>query len=456
MTRVSEATETGKRWMARGSRWWMRGGWVVAMVAWMSAGSAVTAWAQPAQAVGLEESDRLGQDWESKLLRGDYGAVTSRVDWIRITTRALSGLPGTPQAKAAFVQAMATNAAAAHDRRLRMFSGFRFLGSVRTNDAGGVVLRLLLPDGGVDFHRYRLERGKGGVVVSDLFVVSNGEWFGDSARRAYVLAEARKGTVWTTGVKPVETELMRSVAVLDRAVGLAQKGLAKEVLESSQGFSATVQADRAVLLMRLSAALVSDPALFASLSADWSRLHPSDPGLDLLTFEKLARDGQHARSAEALLRIERFIGGDPHLHALAGAELALGGKPDEGRRMVEQSVAVEPALATGHDAAIGIALHFKQHAEVAKFLNRAADFLATDPKEVVRTQPQYEAFRSSPEGVQWMETEPEAKVVGGVRRSGGKLPPAIRSDPSLPEPPPAFGKPAATTNRPVKPAARGR
>lgn len=399
--------------------------------------------AQQPGAVSAEDSARLGQDWEGRLLRGDHGAVTSRVDWVRITGRALSGLPGTPQAKAAFVQVMATNAAAAFEQRLRLFSGFRFLGSVRTNASGGVVFRMLLPGGGVDYHRYRLERDRSGLAVADVFVVSNGEWFGESVRRSYVLAEARKGAVWTSGVRPVETELMKSVGVLDRALGLAQKGLAKEVLDVCQGLPGSVQADRSVLLMRLSAAQVADPSQFSGLAEDWGRLHPSDPGLDLITFEKLAREGKHARSAEALMRIEAFIGGDPHLHALAGAELALGGRPDEGRRMAEQSVAVEPSLATGYDAAIGIELHFKRHAEVARWLDQAADRLSADPKEVVRTQPQYEAFRASPEGIRWMETEPEAKVVGGVRKSGGKLPAAIRSDPTLPEPPADFGKQTA-------------
>ncbi|MFM8419305.1 MAG: hypothetical protein ACKOEQ_04175 [Verrucomicrobiota bacterium] len=405
-----------------------------------------------AQTAGVTPEDalRLGQEWEAKLLRGDYGAVTGRMEWIRMAGRALVGVPGTPQAKAAFVQALATNAAAAHDRRLRSYSSFRLLGVARTNDMGGVVLRSLLPDGGVDFLRYRLERDRSALVVGDLYVLSNGEWFSESARRAYILAEARKGVVWTTGVKPVETELMRAVGVLDRALGLAQKGLAKEVLEVCQGLPVVVQADRSVLLMRLSAALAADPAQFQSLSAEWPRLHPWDPGLDLLTFERLAREGKHGASAAALRRIEAFVGGDPHLHALAGAELALAGQPDEGRRMVEESVAVEPSLATGYDAAIGIELHFKRHAEVAQWLNRAADHLAADPKEVVRTQPQYEAFRSSPEGIRWLDSEPDAKVVGGVRKVGAKPPPAIRSDPTLPEPPPDFGRPSASTNKPMR------
>jgi hypothetical protein len=430
--------------------WLAWGRWMV--LAWMVTASLAQATRTLGQGASLpaDEALRLGQEWEAKLLRGDYAAVTGRLDWIRVTGRALSGLPGTPQAKAAFVQSLATNAAAAHDRRLRSFSSFRLLGVARTNDVGGVVLRMLLPDGGVDVIRYRLERDRSGATVGDLFVLSTGEWFSESARRAYILAEARKGTVWSSGVKPVETELMRTVGVLDRALGLAQKGLAKEVLDVCQGLPAVVQADRSVFLMRLSAAQVADPGQFQALSGDWSRLHAGDPGLDLLTFERLARDGKHAQSAEALRRIEAFVGGDPHLHALAGAELALGGRPDDGRRMIEESLAVEPNLATGYDAAIGIELHFKRHAEVAKWLDRAADHLATDPKEIVRTQPQYEAFRSSPEGIRWMDAEPEAKVVGGVGKRGGKPPPAIRSDPDLPEPPPGFGKPAAGTNKAVK------
>ena len=78
--------------------------------------------------------------------------------------------------------------------------------------------------------------------------------------------------------------------------------------------------------------------------------------------------------------------------------------------------------------------------------------LSADPKEVVRTQPQYEAFRASPEGIKWMESEPEAKSVGGVRKGGGKLLPAVRSEPDLPEPPPGFGKPAPAAQKTPKPS----
>ena len=77
-----------------------------------------TSWAQ-ATAVAPEDALKVGQEWEAKLLRGEYGTVTGRMEWIRMAGRALVGVPGTPQAKAAFVQALATNAAAAHDRRLR-------------------------------------------------------------------------------------------------------------------------------------------------------------------------------------------------------------------------------------------------------------------------------------------------------------------------------------------------
>lgn len=388
-----------------------------------------------------EEMDSIGREWDARLRRGEVVALTARVDWDRLVLRALEGLPGTVAGRQGFAASFATNAAVSFERSLRGFATLRYLGIPATNTEGGIVFRGLLPDGSMNHHRYRLERRPDGVGISDLYILSGGEWFSASVRRVYLLAEGRRGTVWTTGVTPLETELMRNTALVDRVVGLAAKGLAREVLDAARGLPPLVQEERTVLLMRLSAAQVVDPGEFAAASAVWRRLYPNDPGLDLLTFERLARAGEHAKSAEALRRIDAFVGGDPHLRALIGSETALAGQADLGRRMAEEVVRIEPDLPTGYDAGIGIELHLKRYAEVAKWLDRAADNLATDPREIVRTRPQYEAFRESEEGKKWLATEPEAKIVGGTRRSGAPLRPSVRTDATVPEPPEALKAP---------------
>ena len=64
------------------------------------------------------------------------------------------------------------------------------------------------------------------------------------------------------------------------------------------------------------------------------------------------------------------------------------------------------AVAMSPDRAV-----FVPHAAVARLLTDVADNLPVDPREVVRNQAQYAAFRESPEGRKWMTNKPEVRVL---------------------------------------------
>jgi len=91
--------------------------------------------------------------------------------------------------------------------------------------------------------------------------------------------------------------------------------------------------------------------------------------------------------------------------------LARAGEVETGRQLALEAVRIEPTLATGHDVLLGIALQAKDHAAVARLLTDVADNLPVDPREVVRNQAQYAAFRESPEGRKWMTNKPEVRVL---------------------------------------------
>lgn len=377
----------------------------------------------PSKGVEPDRAERLGREWEFQLAKGDVSSITSRVDLTVIAAKALASIPGPTEGRRAFITQYAAGAALNLETALRGFGTFRFLGVVRTNAAGGMVFRGLQPNGAVNFHRYVLEtKPNDEVGIADIFVVANGEWLSDSIRWLYLLSEGKGSGDLAAKLEGVQAELVRNAAAVERIAGLAQGRKHLELLAACKQLPLVLREDRTLLQMQLAAAQEVDPAEFSGLAQTWLRLYPRHPGLDVLTFERLAMRGENAKSAAALERIELFVGGDPHLRALRAAQLAASGQVDVARRLAAEAMQLEPVLATGYDVAIGIGLKEKRWAEVIRVLDQVGDHLPVDPREVVKSQPQYEAFRTSAEGKKWLNQRPAVNIPTKPVREGATLP----------------------------------
>jgi hypothetical protein len=393
---------------------WMRtvqSGWVSILVGMASVGMAQSP-LPPAVAMPVEMAERVGSEWEGHLRKGEVKAITGRFDMEAMVGKALASLPGEAAAKQEFATQYAAGASASLQYVLKGFASARFLGVPRTNALGGVVFRLILPDGGVNYHRYVLEpRAGGAVAVTDLYVFTTGEWASSTVRWLYLLSEGKRGPALASQLKGGAAELVRNAATVERLVGLMQQKKFADYIDLYRTLPELLRQDRSILHGQLVASQAVEPLQFGVASETWGRLFPGDPGLDMITFERLAARGEHAKSAAAIGRIEMFVGGDVHLRALRGAQLAQAGEVETGRQLALEAVRLEPTLATGHDVLLGIALQGKDHATVARLLTDVADNLPVDPREVVRNQAQYTAFRESPEGRKWMTNKPEVRVL---------------------------------------------
>lgn len=365
----------------------------------------------PAAPVTVEAAQALGAEWEVLLRKGEVTAVTSRLDLRSLTEKALATLPGEEEARREFITQYAAGAGAAYQHALRGFVHFRFLGAVRTNQAGGLVFRTLLPDGSASYYRYVVEaRGTGGVAITDVFVLPTGEWMSETIRWLYLLSEGKRGPTLAAKLSGAQAELVRHAAQVERLLAYQQQKKHAEFLETYRSLPVALREDRTLLQMQLAAALAVEPLEFGVASQAWNRRYPTDPGLDLVAFEKWSARGDHGAAASALARLEEFVGGDHYLRALRGVQLARAGQVDLGKRLAQDAALAEPDLVTGYDALLGIAIRARNFAEIARVLNDVADHLPINPRELVQAQPQYADFLASAEGRQWLSRKPEINI----------------------------------------------
>lgn len=381
----------------------------------------------PATPVASGAAERVGAEWELLVRKGEVTAVTSRMDLRLLAEKALAGLPGDEDARQEFVTQYAKGASANFQHVLKGFTSYRFLGAVRTNPAGGLVFRGLLPDGAVNYHRYLIEPKAGGeVAVTDVFVVSQGEWLSSTIRWLYLLSEGKRGPGPAAKLQGAQADLVRQAAAVERLLAFMQQRKYLEFVDAYRALPETLKEDRTLLQMQLVASLAVEPLEFGLASKAWAKRYPGDPGLDLVTFEKLAVRGEHERSAAALERIEQFIGNDLHLRALRGAQLARGGQVAAGRQLAMEAVRAEPDLVTGYDVLLGIAIRAKEFKEIARILDQVGDHLPVDPREIVQTQPQYVDFLAAPEGRQWLAKKPDIRAARRAPMTNGPAPGVAR------------------------------
>lgn len=359
--------------------------------------------AVPANAVpAAAEGEAFGRDFERGFRAGDAKAMLARLDFLRLAERSLASLPGDPEGKRTFSAEFARGAGPSYEFGLRSFASFHFLRCITTNGQQTAVFRILLPDGSMNYHRYLLMRGEGGAVVADGHALASGEWFSDSIRRLYVLSESRRDPGFAARLAGAAADLARNAEQFEKVVGYRQKAKPVEFLDAYKLLPATLREDRVLLLMRIASGIEAEPLDLALALKDWARLYPDDPQPELLAYEKLLKRGENQRAATALARLEAGIGGDPHLQALQASLLARAGEVARARAMADAALRAEPGLPSAHDAVIAVALARRDYAEAGRLVDAATKLLGRDPVLLVREDPQFSAFRGSPEGRRWL------------------------------------------------------
>jgi hypothetical protein len=150
----------------------------------------------------------------------------------------------------------------------------------------------------------------------DVYVYSSGEWLSATVRRSLaVLFDPA-----TPGLTPHERACASAGNEIAGFAALVNARKDREALAAFDALPAEVRADKTLLLTRLQVAHrlgpEGEPTLREAVQ-DLRRAFPDDPCGDMVQIEG-ARWGQVAEALAAVDRLERRVGGDPHLENVRG------------------------------------------------------------------------------------------------------------------------------------------
>lgn len=328
------------------------------------------------------------------------------VSWTSIATRATSQLSGKP------IDEFKT-------RLLNDVKGKNSLGAkiINTVNSGGsydflklkksdktvvAVFRMLLPAGrGVNYHEYALAKTTSGqVVASDIYVYLTGEPLSASIRRNLITAlgnTAEGKSLKLTGKDKLLADNLKTVEALTQALAKQDAKLAREQILKLPN---ELRNDKAIQTLTLNTYKKS--SAFETVLASVRKIYPKDVFMDMIAIDVMVRQKKYQEAIDAIERINKRTGGDPHLKILHGRMLLNLNKQAPGRQMIKEALTEDDSLLSGYWNLVSFSLKDKDHVETLNLLKSIHTKFKINFKDL-RQIPSYQHFVKSAEFEDWKE-----------------------------------------------------
>ena len=195
---------------------------------------------------------------------------------------------------------------------------------LRVRKNGGqcrILFRLLLPnDGGMNYHEYMLEKQNGKVQAVDIYIYLTGEKFSKTLRRMIIPTITVGNKKLYDKLSQKEKDFADNVSQFGQyanAVRTQKLALAESLYKK---FPKSMKGSKMILILQLQfAQLKGDDEIYAKTLTEFHRLYPNDPAMLLVSIDYYAIKEDHKKLVNAIKKLERAVGGDPHLEELREA-----------------------------------------------------------------------------------------------------------------------------------------
>jgi len=327
--------------------------------------------AERARAARLHEERAVAfaREIEEALAAGDGSFMDKRFDAAVLSQRMLGGRGLPPETLTAnrrsLARAMAIGEGIAG--AVKQGGSYKFLRFHRHGDQPRVLFRLLLPNGGANYHDMVLTSRGGKPLIADIHVSITGEFLSDSMRRSALPVLVRQQRSVLSKLLRSESEYVKNIHTVDAIV---KERDPDRVLALYRRLPPTVQRDKNVTVFRLKAAVAKggDSPEYVKVLADFKAFFPGDPCLDFVLVDHYMLQEEYAKSRACVDRMQNAIGEDAHLHFLRGGLYHLEQKDELAIAEYEKAIALEPDLSAPYDGLLTIALENSDWAAVSKRL----------------------------------------------------------------------------------------
>jgi tetratricopeptide (TPR) repeat protein len=259
------------------------------------------------------------------------------------------------------------------------------------------LLRLVSPEGAVNYHEYTLARSPDGqIVTEDIYVYASGEPLTKTFRRLMLgyIAEKKKGAI--DKLNGSEQLLTKHIEDLTKMSQQVRNGQHKEALETFRKLPAELQKNKIfqIIAIRAAQGADDDKEYLAELER-FRRNYPDDPAVDLISIDYFYLKKEYAEAIKTVERVDKSLGGDPYLMALKANMLLEAKKYKEARETAEKAIKDDPKLALAYLVRAAISAQEKNHKDALVWLKKLVE--ATEVELDLAMDERFDEFVKTPQ-----------------------------------------------------------
>lgn len=362
-----------------------------------------------------EELQEFADSFEVAMYAQNFEQVNALIDWQAIVDSATDGLGDSPELQqarrdfaAGFISSVTkeTGFAGAIVQAIKDGGSYDFLRSLNVDKSQRVLFRLLLENGGVNYHEFLVARTADGTVRAvDYYTAAQGELVTEMIRRNF-LPEANLAKEDEANLAETDKAHITGGPLMLRMINYFHQGEYSKALKTYDAMPDVLQREKVVLLPRIAAAQQLGGDEYRAALADLQKFHPNDRCVDLLSIDAHLFNEDYDQALACIDKVDKSVGGDPYLHVLRAGVYVNQKKYDKANEAAEKAVAEEPQLISAYWTLINIALTEKKFDRVVELLNTIEREFTIEFADLTTIE-DYAEFVKSPEYKAWIESRPK-------------------------------------------------
>ena len=354
--------------------------------------------------VTTAEAETYAEKYLLAVEQNDINTYRDLVLWTDIMERSLEGLGVDEDFKRGFLQGASSTAPqllAQLSQNNQMGGSYRLVRVVKRAGQTHVVLRLIDPQGLLNYHDLQLTKRDGRVAANFFFIAATGEEFADTLRttvRASVIANQSTLSRLSGDAKKEMEAFQKKIEFVNK-IKLGQNTEALAIYET---LPESARNEKLVQISRLKATDVADEEAYLAVLDEIKRRFPGDSGLDFILMDAAILRKDYDRFTEHVAEIKNWTGGDPYMDLMAAGVFANGGRVQEAEDMVSEVDVDALRLPIAHDLRLSIGLAAKDYDTVLYHLKKMRDEFGVQFSDLSLV-PDFAEFSQSPQYQEWLK-----------------------------------------------------
>lgn len=328
-----------------------------------------------AEGTGLTQGQvtTAARQLEAAIKQSDVNSVNALFDQNALLDRAVAGVAVPPELMQGLRSGLQRNPPLSREASAIWTNGtYHFLRVRQINGEYRALFRFVNKQNGLNYHDWvAAADSQGQVKFVDQYIGATGEMFSQTLRRTIVLAVAHASPTLLQRLTGSDRDFINNFKTMGQMSLELQRKNYQGALAAYASLPQSMQQDKSVMIQRLFAAerlRDTNPGAYQSVMADFARLFPGDPCLDLVCLDFLIEQNKFQEARDSVKRLETFTGGDPYLGVIRGNIDMLEGGPANlaaARNEFQMATIIEPMLPQAYWALVALDLKNKDYDKVA-------------------------------------------------------------------------------------------